>query len=195
MDIVRTRLRNQRLAAAAPATGPEVVRWLGAVQAQDYAAAKWAVGQRAGALTSATLDDELAAGTILRTHVLRPTWHLVTPADIRWMLELTAPRIRSLMAYGNRQSGLNHATFARAEGVILEALVGGRQLTRSELGAVLLRAGIETAGSAGLASAHTCRGAGKHGHRRGPCGGSLEARREQSCGPRHPEPVQVAQHA
>ena len=150
MDIVRTRLRNQRLAAAAPATGPEVVRWLGAVQAQDYAAAKWAVGQRAGALTSATLDDELAAGTILRTHVLRPTWHLVTPADIRWMLELTAPRIRSLMAYGNRQSGLNHATFARAEGVILEALVGGRQLTRSELGAVLLRAGIETAGSAGL---------------------------------------------
>jgi hypothetical protein len=143
-DIVRERLHNQRLRGSIRgATAPDVVRWLGAVQAQDYGAAKWAVAQRAGDLTSADLDQALAQGSILRTHVLRPTWHFVVPTDIRWMLRLTAPRVKALTAFGNRESGLDEATLARSNRAIAAALTGGHQLTRVELGDALRRAGID----------------------------------------------------
>ena len=142
MDILDLRLANQGLVDPAAGTPAEVVRRLGAVQAQDYAGARWAVAQRAPGVTGAAVDDALAAGAILRTHVLRPTWHLVTPADIGWLLELTAPRVRALMAYGNRQSGLDGDTVARSNRALAGALRGGRQLTRTELAAVLRTAGV-----------------------------------------------------
>src|SRR5689334_17027911 len=104
-DIPQQRLHNQHLSQAGFTQPADVVGWLGAVQAQDYAAAKWALGLRAPGLTDAEVDRALAEGTILRTHVLRPTWHFVLPADIRWMLALTAPRINALSAYYFRQMG------------------------------------------------------------------------------------------
>ena len=93
-DLLRSPPRQQ-LTAPAFAQPDAVVGWLGAVQAQDYAAAKWALGLRLPAATDAALDAAFAAGTILRTHVLRPTWHFVAPADIRWLLALTAPRVHA----------------------------------------------------------------------------------------------------
>ena len=89
-DITHLRLRNQRLSGAALSTPEEVVGWLGAVQAQDYAGAKWALHLRMGSGTGDQTDQALAQGSILRTHLLRPTWHFVTPADIHWLLALTA---------------------------------------------------------------------------------------------------------
>ncbi len=115
----------------------QVVAWLGAVQSQDYAGAKWAVAQRAKGITDAALDQALADGSILRTHVLRPTWHFVTPADIRWMLALTAPRILALSAYYFRQLELDNVIFKRSNIVLGKALQGGKQLTRVELISVL----------------------------------------------------------
>jgi hypothetical protein len=148
---VPERLHNQRLQRPGRgASAPDVVRWLGAVQAQDYGAAKWAVAQRAGDLTGADLDRALADGSILRTHVLRPTWHFVVPADIRWMLRLTAPRVKALTAFGNRESGLDEATLARGNRAIAAALHGGHQLTRVELGNALRRAGIDFPDMLGL---------------------------------------------
>jgi Winged helix DNA-binding domain len=150
-DVVGQRLRNQWLHGAPPGTtAAEVVGWLGAVQAQDFGAAKWAVAQRAGELTNADVDEALADGSILRTHVLRPTWHFVVAGDIRWMLRLTAPRVRALMAFGNRESGLDEATCASANRAMAAALQGGRQLTRVELGDVLRRAGIDFPDAIGL---------------------------------------------
>jgi Winged helix DNA-binding domain len=150
-DIVPERLRNQWLVGAPRGTtAPDVVRWMGAVQAQDYGAAKWAVAQRAGDLTSTDLDQALAEGSILRTHVLRPTWHFVVPTDIRWMLRLTAPRVKALTAFGNRESGLDESTFARSNRAIAAALQGGRQLSRFELGDVLRRAGVSFPDTIGL---------------------------------------------
>ncbi|MGQ0600269.1 MAG: DNA glycosylase AlkZ-like family protein, partial [Anaerolineales bacterium] len=90
LHIAHWRLRNQRLSQPDFKKPEEVVRWLGAVQAQDYAGAKWGLAQRAQGLTDAVIDQAFAEGTILRTHVMRPTWHFVTPADIRWLLKLTA---------------------------------------------------------------------------------------------------------
>src|SRR6185436_15492429 len=92
-DIARQRLHNQRLVTTTFQNPNEVVSYLGAVQAQDYAGAKWALGQRIQNATEAALDRSFNAGEILRTHLMRPTWHFVTPADIRWMLMLTAPRV------------------------------------------------------------------------------------------------------
>ena len=84
------RLRNQRLAASDCRTAEQVVRHLGAVQSQDYTGAIWAVGLRVPGLLAADVEASFTAGRVLRTHVLRPTWHFVAPADIRWMLALTA---------------------------------------------------------------------------------------------------------
>lgn len=125
----------------------DVVSWLGAVQAQDFHGAKWALATRAGTLTDGDVGAAFDAGRILRTHVLRPTWHFVAPADIRWMLELTGPRVqRTNLAWGGRL-GVPARTFTKAISVIATALEGGRHLTRSELAAALKRARIAASGS------------------------------------------------
>lgn len=146
IDIARERLRSQRLDGAPFARPEDVVGWLVAVQAQDYGGAKWAVAQR----TKACSDDEVERacndGRILRTHVLRPTWHLVLPADIRWMLSLSAQRIRAAMAFYDRKLGLTDAVCARSAAALTRALRGGNHLTRGELARVLAGAGIPAKG-------------------------------------------------
>ena len=92
LDITRSRLHNQLLSQTKFTQPSQVVAWLGAVQSQDYAGAKWAVAQRTKGLTDSAVEQAFTNGEILRTHVMRPTWHFVTPEDIRWMLALTAPR-------------------------------------------------------------------------------------------------------
>jgi hypothetical protein len=139
-------MRNLRLSGT-PFDAPEdVVRWLVAVQSQDYGPAKWSVAQRTHRVSDAVMDRALADGTILRTHVLRPTWHFVLPADIRWLLELTAPRVQALNAYMYRQFELDGAVLKKCNVRLVRALQGGNQLTRRELEAVLNRAGIATNG-------------------------------------------------
>jgi hypothetical protein len=144
MDSARQRLQNQRLTGAKFASPGEVVQRLGAVQAQDYAGAKWAVGQRMDGATDAALDQAFADGTMLRTHVMRPTWHFVAPADIRWLLALTAPRVNAANAYQYRRLALDDAIFARSNAALIAALHGGIQQTRTELATVLRQAGIAT---------------------------------------------------
>lgn len=119
-----------------------VVRALGAVQAQDYDGARWAVAQRTTGLTCVDVEAAIACGAILRTHVLRPTWHFVLPEDARWLLELTAPRVLAAMAYYNRILELDARAFRKSRGVIERALRDGRHLTRGELRAALERAGM-----------------------------------------------------
>jgi hypothetical protein len=144
VDAVRERLANQFLTAPAFGTAADVVRAQGAVQAQDYTGAKWALSLRSRDTPDAEIERAFNAGEILRTHVLRPTWHFVAPEDIRWMLALTAPRITAAMAYYNRRLELTPAAFRRGTAAIEKALRDGKQLTRLELKAVLERARIGT---------------------------------------------------
>jgi DNA glycosylase AlkZ-like len=136
------RLRCQRIEGRPFRTAVDVVRWLVASQAQDYAGAKWALGLRMDGATDAAVENEFNAGRILRIHVLRPTWHFVAREDIRWLLTLTAPRVHAAMAYRVRQLELDARTFRRASAALRKALEGGRQLTRDELRRVLARARI-----------------------------------------------------
>src|SRR6188768_2841166 len=107
MRLADARLHNQRLSSSGLTKPADVVAWLGAVQAQDYAGAKWALALRMERATDADIDQAFAAGAILRTHVMRPTWHFVSPADIRWMLALTAPRVHAVSDYYYRKAGLD----------------------------------------------------------------------------------------
>jgi hypothetical protein len=118
------------------------------VQSQDYPNAKWAVGQRlVGArATNAELDRAFDAGEIIRTHVLRPTWHFVAPEDLRWLLALTGPRVHQASGYQYRLLEIDAALAARGRTVFENALRGGVALTRDELGARMIEAGIEAKG-------------------------------------------------
>jgi hypothetical protein len=145
-EIARRRLYNQRLWGA-PCDSPEhVVGWLSAMQSQEFAYAKWSVAQRTHGATNAAMDQALADGTILRTHVLRPTWHFVLPADVRWLLDLTAPRVNALSGYYYRQLGLDDAVFTKTNALFSKTLKGGRQLTRTEFAGILRRSGIAASG-------------------------------------------------
>ena len=144
-DITGLRLHNQRLSTTTFTNPADAVGWLGAVQSQDYAGAKWALGQRVRNATDAAIEQAFNEGVILRTHVMRPTWHFVRPEDIRWMLALTAPRINALCATYYRKLELDTATFKRSNALLTKNLQGGKQLTRAELTSLLQKKSIATA--------------------------------------------------
>lgn len=142
LAIVQHRLHSQRLASGHFERPAEAVQWLGAMQAQEYAEAKWSIGERVDGCTDAEVEEAFARGDILRTHVLRPTWHFVTPADIRWMLQLTAPRVHAANRYSYRKYELPSETLERSHDIIAAALDGGEPLTRPELAEALAQSGI-----------------------------------------------------
>ncbi len=145
--IARRRIAAQQIARHDFATPADVVRWLGAVQAQDYAGAKWAVGLRLpeGA-TDAAIQRALDAGAILRTHAMRWTWQLVVPEDARWMIALVSPRLMKKAERRHRELGLDARTIRRSSAAIGKALAGGNHLGRAELADVLARARISPEG-------------------------------------------------
>jgi hypothetical protein len=132
-EIAARRLVNQHLVVPELATAAEVVSTLGAVQAQDYGGAKWALSQRTVGLTDTDVEREISSGQILRTHVLRPTWHFVVARDIRWMLELTGKRINASMAASHRRLELDDDAFKKSRRVLAKALGDGLHRTRDEL--------------------------------------------------------------
>lgn len=145
--IAAERVHRHRLARPGPADAADVVAWFGAVQAQDYGAAKWALALRMrGASVGEPIERALNEGRILRTHLMRPTWHFVAAADIRWLLDLTAPRVRLSLGFGQKYFGLTDALYRRATRVIERALEREERLTRLELADRLARAGIAATG-------------------------------------------------
>jgi hypothetical protein len=144
-NVIELRLRNQKLSRTALRRPEDVVAWLGAVQSQDYFGAKWGVAQRASGVVEADIDRAFDEGRLLRTHILRPTWHFVPAADLRWMLSLSAPRVHAVSATYYRRLALEPRTLSRVHTTFERALRGGRQLTRQELRTALGRAGIDAA--------------------------------------------------
>jgi hypothetical protein len=146
LRLAHWRLRTQRLTGPRFAAPEQAVRWLGAVQSQEFGPALWSLGQRSGAVREADVERRFADGTFLRTHALRPTWHFVAREDIRWVLAATAHRVHALNAPYYRSLGLEEPVLARTGALVTAALRGGNQLTRPELRAVLAGAGFEAAG-------------------------------------------------
>lgn len=138
------RLQQQQIVQSAFSSIGELVRHMGAIQAQDYAMSKWAVGLRVPSVTDAGVEAALDSGELVRTHVLRPTWHLVSGQDVRWMLALTGQRIKAASAARDRDLGIDAALYARTNDLIVKALEGGNHLTREELMQAIERGGVPT---------------------------------------------------
>lgn len=143
-DIANARLFSQQIESTKFQTAKEVVDWLGAMQAQDYSMVKWAVGVRLPNSTDQEIESAIYHGEIIRTHLLRPTWHLVSANDIYWMLDLTSPRIKATLKSRHKQLELTEAIVTKSNKVIRQALSGGSHLTRSQLVAELEKNGIVT---------------------------------------------------
>lgn len=143
-ELLNRRMYNTGLSYSPFQTAAAAVSHLGAVQAQDYTAAKWALGLRARDSGDGAIERAFNDGRILRMHILRPTWHFVLPEDIRWMLDLTVARVKSHLAASNRKLGLDEVLFAKTNAAIVNALDGHNYLTRQELDRILDGIGIKT---------------------------------------------------
>jgi hypothetical protein len=143
-DIKYLRLLNQHLVGKKFATPHAAVSYFGGVQSQDYFAASWSLGQRIENATDKTIDEAFNEGKILRTHVMRPTWHFVAPEDLRWMLELTSQRIKQFMNHYNKKLELDDALFKKSTALIVKVLKEKKYATRQELKTELTNVGIHT---------------------------------------------------
>ncbi|WP_294628060.1 winged helix DNA-binding domain-containing protein [uncultured Bacteroides sp.] len=144
MKIPDIRLQNQQLLNPLFRTPKELVSWMGAVQAQNYTMVKWAVGMRLKSATVQTVEKALKDGEILRTHVMRPTWHLVAAEDIRWMLKLSAQRIKAAndsFAKGYDLEIIDEL-FSKSNRLLEKILCGNKSLTKQEITEHFCRAGI-----------------------------------------------------
>ncbi len=137
-------LYNQRITGPKFARPGEVVRWLGAIQAQDYAQALWAIGLRTQQPTVTDIEQAIAERTIIRTWPMRGTIHFVPPEDAKWMLKLSASRMIARDGRRLEQLGLDEAIIERCKALFSEALKGGKRLSRSSMMALLEDAGIST---------------------------------------------------
>jgi hypothetical protein len=132
-DVAYIRLVSQQIEGTKHTTVKDIVGWMGGMQAQDLAMAKWAIGIRIPGSTAQVIESAINKGEIIRTHVLRPTWHFVSADDITWMLSLTAPKIKAAMNSRQKQLGLTEAIFSQSNTIMENALRGGKHLTREEI--------------------------------------------------------------
>jgi hypothetical protein len=146
-EVARIRLSNQMIAAPVADEAKGLMERLVAVQAQDYEMAKWALGLRLPSPRRSLVEAAISHGEILRTHLLRPTWHFVSARDIRWLLDLTGPRIKASLVARHRQLGITGKVLSTSLRAIEQALPGGRQLGRGALIAALQEAGVATGDS------------------------------------------------
>jgi hypothetical protein len=149
-DIARRRLRAQQLAAPTFARPVDAVSWFGAVQAQDYLGALWAVGLRVKGAHEGDVERALTDGTLVRSWPMRGTLHLMAAQDARWMIALLAPRASAAAAGRLRSLGTAAKLLSRARRALVPRLEGGRRLTRPAAYARLEEAGVTTEAGRGL---------------------------------------------
>ena len=143
-EISYIRLLSQQIAGTEYKTAKEIVGWMGAMQAQDYPMAKLAIGLRMLNSTDTKVEEAFNKGEIIRTHVMRPTWHFVSADDIHWMLKLTALRIKSSLKSRHKQLELSDDVLRKSNSIIEKALSTEKFLTRDELAAEFAKANIKT---------------------------------------------------
>ena len=147
--IALRRLVSQRVLGERLERPADVVRWLGAVQAQDYNQALWAIGSRLRRGTAAVVEDAIADREIVRTWLMRGTIHFALPEDVRWLLALCAPRLAVTEATRRAQLGITTGQIDRSRELVREALAGDRRLSRPDVFRLLQNAGIPTTGNRG----------------------------------------------
>lgn len=141
--IKHIRLASQQLSQPAFEKPEDLVNWMGAIQAQDYTMAKWALGIRLNNATLADVEKSLQEGKILRTHILRPTWHFIVAEDIRWMIQLSGKRIKTAFQSYGKTYGIDYNNYTKTCS-LLENVLTGRSLTKQEIADELEKTGFKT---------------------------------------------------
>lgn len=149
-EIALLRLQNQHLATPDFTSVADAVSWFGAVQAQDYLGSLWAVGQRMNQASEDIVEQAIAKRFIVRSWPMRGTLHFTHAKDLRWMLQLLAPRVIKRTAFRYKELELSPETLSKSESIIIKALVGGKELRRDELFVVLDQNGISPSGQRGI---------------------------------------------
>lgn len=139
--VLAHRMVTQRMVGPLLPSAVDVVELLTCVQAQEFGHAIWSLGMRSVG-RAAEITAAFDAGDLLRTHILRPTWHLVAPVDLGWILAATSERVHLRNAGMYRQTGIDPDTVGRTRGLLTEMLAGNRSLTRPEIGERLAAEGI-----------------------------------------------------
>jgi hypothetical protein len=141
-DISGIRLINQQIAEPKFSAVRDLINWMGAIQSQDYPMSKWALGIRLISSTDKLIETAFEKAEILRTHILRPTLHLVSAENIRWLLKLTAPGIKTRLKTRQKELNLNESLLKKCNSIIRDSLKGGNHLTREELAEILNKAKV-----------------------------------------------------
>jgi hypothetical protein len=141
-ELARERLTNQQLTKTRIKSAVEMVKFFCAIQGQEYAQTKWGIGLRLSKVKDIHIESDLNEGSILRTHLLRPTWHFVAADDIHWILELTAKQVHKVNSYMYRKLELDTKTLNTCNDIIIKNLMGGKQRTRNELNEYFKRENI-----------------------------------------------------
>ncbi|PXY44439.1 winged helix DNA-binding domain-containing protein [Flavobacterium hydrophilum] len=131
-EISNHRLVAQKLDKTSHNSPEEIVKHLGAMQAQDYAMAKWTIGSRCDS-TEREIEEAINSGKIIRTHILRPTWHLVSSEDIYWMLDVSGPQVKRIILAETKKYGCDEKEFDKINSAIEKILAGNNHLTREEI--------------------------------------------------------------
>jgi hypothetical protein len=139
-DVSVIRHKNHHISGNEFNTVADIARWMGAIQAQSFSMSKWAFGIRLPDSKVTVIDEAINTGQIVRSHLLRPTWHYVFADDIHWILELTAPQIRAAARSRDKQLGLDDAVCKKSNSVIEKSLRNDKHLTRPEIVSKLIKA-------------------------------------------------------
>ena len=141
-ELLTIRLHNQLLTTHEMKSPHEIVSWMGAMQAQALEMAKWAIGSRLPDSSATAITDALNRGEVIRTHILRPTWHFVAAEDLRWMYALSYPRLKPVYRSYAKMLGADESLLYRYIPLIEEFLTGGKHLSKQEIGEALAERGV-----------------------------------------------------
>lgn len=136
-ELLNIRLYNQLLLTHDIIKPHEIVSWMGAMQSQALDMAKWAIGTRLENRNVKDIDEALNTGEIIRTHILRPTWHFVSAEDIHWMFDLSNPRLKPIYRSYAKTFGADESLIYHVVPLLEKVLVGGKHLTKQEIGDAL----------------------------------------------------------
>lgn len=142
IELLHIRLYNQLLSVHGKNTPHEIVSWMGAMQSQALDMAKWAIGTRLENQKIKDIEDALNTGQIIRTHILRPTWHFISAEDIHWMFDLSNPRLKPIYRSYTKIVKADESIIYHAIPFVEKVLAGGKHLTKEEIGTALLSQNI-----------------------------------------------------
>lgn len=148
-DIASQRLYNQHIAGEKFQQPEDVVRWMGALQAQEYSHALWAIGLRTQSTTVEGIEQAIADRKILRTWPMRGTLHFIPAEDAKWMLQLSPVRLLAGDKRRQQQLEIDEHILQRTQQLFRDALAGGKRFTRSRMMELLAGAGISPKGQRG----------------------------------------------